>query len=45
MKHVTRDNRAWFQDWANEYDNTLGKVKRHHALLDLVVQLSGIKRQ
>ncbi len=44
MKQVARDNRAWFQDWANEYDNTLGKVKRHHKLLDLVVRLSGVKR-
>jgi ubiquinone/menaquinone biosynthesis C-methylase UbiE len=44
MKQVTRDNREWFQEWANEYDNTLGKVKRHHKLLDLVVKLSGIKR-
>ena len=44
MKQVTKDNRAWFQGWANEYDNTLGKVKRHHKLLDLVVTLSGIKR-
>jgi ubiquinone/menaquinone biosynthesis C-methylase UbiE len=44
MKQVIRDNREWFQDWANEYDNTLGKVKRHHKLLDLVVKLSGIKR-
>jgi ubiquinone/menaquinone biosynthesis C-methylase UbiE len=44
MKQVTGHNQEWFQDWANEYDNTLGKVKRHHALLDLVVELSEIKR-
>jgi ubiquinone/menaquinone biosynthesis C-methylase UbiE len=44
MKQVNTDNRDWFQEWANEYDNTLGKVKRHHKLLDLVVRLSGIKR-
>jgi ubiquinone/menaquinone biosynthesis C-methylase UbiE len=43
MEQVTKDNREWFQDWANEYDTTLGKVKRHHKLLDLVVRLSGIK--
>jgi ubiquinone/menaquinone biosynthesis C-methylase UbiE len=43
MEQVTMDNREWFQEWANEYDNTLGKVKRHHKLLDLVVRLSGIK--
>lgn len=33
----------WFQSWANEYDNTLGKVKRHHNLLDLVVNLSSVR--
>ncbi len=44
MKQITRDNREWFQEWANEYDNTLGKVKRHHKLLDLVVRESGVKR-
>ncbi|MCX5854611.1 MAG: methyltransferase domain-containing protein [Deltaproteobacteria bacterium] len=44
MKQVTGDNREGFQEWANEYDNTLGKVKRHHKLLDLVVKVSGIKR-
>jgi len=44
MKYVINDNREWFQEWANEYDNTLGKVKRHHKLLDLVVKVSGIKR-
>lgn len=41
---VTGQNREWFQEWANEYDTTLGKVQRHHALLDLVVQESGIQR-
>jgi ubiquinone/menaquinone biosynthesis C-methylase UbiE len=44
MKQVNTDNRDWFQEWANEYDNTLGKVKRHHKLLDLVVKVSGIQR-
>ena len=44
MKQVNTDNREWFAEWANEYDNTLGKVKRHHKLLDLVVKVSGIKR-
>jgi ubiquinone/menaquinone biosynthesis C-methylase UbiE len=33
----------WFKEWSNEYDNTLGKVKRHHELLDLVVKVSGVK--
>jgi ubiquinone/menaquinone biosynthesis C-methylase UbiE len=44
MEQVTKDNHEWFQDWANEYDTTLGKVKRHHKLLDLVIRKSGIKR-
>jgi len=44
MEQGTQDNCEWFQEWANEYDNTLGKVTRHHKLLDLVVRLSGIKR-
>ncbi len=40
---VQRDTRAWFADWANEYDTTLGKVRRHHAMLDLVVSRSGVR--
>ena len=32
----------WFGDWANEYDQTIGKVKRHHHLLDLVVEESQV---
>lgn len=38
-----KDNCEWFQDWANEYDTTLGKLQRHHAMLDLVVNASGVK--
>ncbi len=33
----------WFRNWANEYDQTLGKVKRHHRLLDLAVRASRVK--
>ena len=44
MTPIPKDNREWFQDWANEYDTTLGKIKRHHKLLDLVVRESGIQR-
>jgi len=33
----------WFRNWANEYDQTLGKVKRHHRLLDLAVRASKVK--
>lgn len=44
MKQANRDTNEWFEEWANEYDATLGKVKRHHALLDLVVKVSGIQR-
>jgi len=38
-----KDTVEWFKDWANEYDNTLGKVGRHHQLLDRVVDLSNVK--
>jgi ubiquinone/menaquinone biosynthesis C-methylase UbiE len=44
FKPDTTDNREWFQEWANEYDSTLGKLKRHHNLLDLVVTSSEIKK-
>jgi ubiquinone/menaquinone biosynthesis C-methylase UbiE len=44
MKRVKSARREWFQSWANEYDNTLGKVKRHHKLLDLAVKLSKAKK-
>jgi len=44
MMPIAKDNREWFQNWANEYDTTLGKIKRHHKLLDLVVKESGIKK-
>lgn len=40
MHKVTKE---WFKNWANEYDETLGKVKRHHKLLELVVNLSEVK--
>jgi ubiquinone/menaquinone biosynthesis C-methylase UbiE len=44
MTHAGGDNREWFQDWANEYDTTLGKLQRHHKMLDLAVRVSGIKK-
>ena len=40
----TPGNRAWFQDWANEYDATLGKVSRHRIMLDLAVKVSRVAR-
>lgn len=33
----------WFKEWSNEYDLTLGKIKRHHDMLDLVVKMSKVK--
>lgn len=39
----SHNTRQWFGDWANEYDATLGKVRRHHQLLDLAVCRSGVK--
>ncbi len=38
-----KDTSEWFKDWANDYDNTLGKIDRHHQLLNLVVELSNIE--
>ena len=40
MKNITKE---WFKDWSNEYDRTLGKVKRHHKLLELAVKSSLVK--
>lgn len=42
MEHG-KDKKNWFGDWANEYDQTIGKVKRHHDLLDLVVEESHVQ--
>lgn len=43
MVNNKNDTSEWFNDWANDYDNTLGKVDRHHELLNLVVELSNVK--
>ena len=43
MVNNKRDTSEWFKDWANDYDNTLGKIGRHHQLLNLVVKLSNVK--
>jgi ubiquinone/menaquinone biosynthesis C-methylase UbiE len=47
MEHNSKRDKniakAWFSDWANEYDNTLGKLNRHHKLLELAVRMSGVK--
>jgi demethylmenaquinone methyltransferase/2-methoxy-6-polyprenyl-1,4-benzoquinol methylase len=40
MMPVQNITEQWFRDWSNEYDRTLGKMKRHHALLDLAVGIS-----
>jgi len=44
MEKNTKDSTEWFKDWANDYDDTLGKIKRHHHLLNLVVNLSNVKK-
>ncbi len=36
--------RRWFGQWANEYDATLGRLGRHHQMLDLAVRFSGVKK-
>ncbi len=43
MKKQNTVTKNWFKDWSNEYDSTLGKVRRHHKLLDLVVESSEVK--
>ena len=43
MKERNSSTKNWFKDWSNEYDSTLGKVNRHHKLLDLVVDSSVVK--
>jgi ubiquinone/menaquinone biosynthesis C-methylase UbiE len=43
MESTTGLTREWFKDWANEYDNTLGKINRHHQLLELTVKMSKVK--
>lgn len=35
--------KQWFKNWSNEYDNTLGKIARHHKLLELAVKRSGVR--
>ena len=30
----------WFKNWSNEFDETLGKMTRHHRMLELAVRLS-----
>lgn len=41
---MSKNTKKWFKDWANEYDKTLGKVKRHHKLLDSAVKEADVKR-
>jgi ubiquinone/menaquinone biosynthesis C-methylase UbiE len=33
----------WFKNWSNEYDETLGKMTRHHRMLELAVRLSRVR--
>jgi len=44
MEDNKKDTNEWFKDWANEYDDTLGKIDRHHQLLNLVVESSNVKK-
>jgi ubiquinone/menaquinone biosynthesis C-methylase UbiE len=44
MSKTSATAKKWFGNWANEYDKTLGKVKRHHELLDLVVAASKVNK-
>jgi ubiquinone/menaquinone biosynthesis C-methylase UbiE len=38
-----KTTKQWFKDWSNQYDNTLGKIARHHDMLNLAVKLSKVK--
>jgi ubiquinone/menaquinone biosynthesis C-methylase UbiE len=40
---MTGSTKEWFREWSNEYDQTLGKIKRHHEMLDLAVEMSKVK--
>jgi ubiquinone/menaquinone biosynthesis C-methylase UbiE len=40
---MTESTKEWFREWSNEYDQTLGKIKRHHEMLDLAVEMSSVK--
>ena len=40
---MNESTQKWFNEWSNEYDQTLGKIKRHHDMLDLVVEMSNVK--
>ena len=44
MKKQDETAGKWFGNWANEYDQSLGKIKRHHKLLDMVVDSSGVRK-
>ena len=35
--------KAWFGNWSNEYDNTLGKISFHQKLLDLLVKSARVR--
>ena len=39
----TTITKEWFKNWSNEYDKTLGKIARHHKLLELVVKQSKVR--
>ncbi|MBN1622235.1 MAG: methyltransferase domain-containing protein [Endomicrobiales bacterium] len=38
-----RTTKEWFKGWSNEYDRTLGRINRHHKMLDLAVKMSKVK--
>ena len=39
---MNESTQKWFKEWSNEYDQTLGKIKRHHEMLDLAVEMSNV---
>jgi ubiquinone/menaquinone biosynthesis C-methylase UbiE len=46
QKHKSPQNstKDWFNNWSNEYDNTLGKIAFHTDLLSMITKHSQIKK-
>jgi len=40
---MNSSTQKWFKEWSNEYDQTLGKIKRHHEMLNIAVEISKVK--
>jgi ubiquinone/menaquinone biosynthesis C-methylase UbiE len=43
MAKAKDETKDWFRDWSNEYDSTLGRMRRHHRMLDRVVSAARVR--